>query len=277
MKQKPKNRSASSGRPNPKGLTRRKFLKRGTGLATGALVGLYVKPSFKSIGASPAYAAITGTPPTDPPACVVTTVNFDAFPTAARMHTEEILDTSADPHATALAADWCISRITVFDKSARDGDDNLVGPSTWPNGAMIFDSASPTGGDEDLRTPGGAGGHPTNIAAQRKILIIQENAPTGSDPWEPDDRAAGGKLVFCFTSPLEIVEVQILDIDEGENSGECYVRTYDSSETEIGSKVGMLGLGNNSFQRVTVGRTGVKYLVVRFSSSGAVAKLVLCK
>ena len=50
-----------------KGTSRRKFLVRG-GAATGAaLAGLYLKPSLRSVFASPAYAAGTSPTPNPPP------------------------------------------------------------------------------------------------------------------------------------------------------------------------------------------------------------------
>ena len=54
-------------------------------------------------------------------------------------------------------------------------------PANHP--AMIFDSADPTGGDNDLAT-----------VDQQNILIISEDA----DSTDPDDNAAGGTLIFHF-------------------------------------------------------------------------------
>ena len=147
--------------------------------------------------------------------------------------------------------------------------------------AMIFDSANPTGGDDDLGTPnedfGGPGigsGGRAGVAGENavplgKVLIISEDG----DVTDPDDDAKGGTLIFDFAHPVRVTSVGILDIDEG-NAGT--VSVFDAGGAMIGS-VGMAdNLGNNSVQTVAVGASGVSRMEIFFPGSGAVTGIVFC-
>ena len=204
-------------------LTRRKFLVESATAGTAVLAGLYVTPTLKSVGIPAAYAAGSS----GGGQCVLLTVAFDDFPEAARLHDGAITTT----HKDILKNAYCIEHINV----------TKLDDTVHPFGAMVFDSAAPTGGDTDLETPGY---HPTNTTAQGKILIIQEDGTS-----TPDDDAAGGKIIFEFSSPLDVLEVHVLDIDEDENTFKSWVKTYDPFGSLI-STVGMEGLGDNSFQKV---------------------------
>ena len=94
--------------------------------------------------------------------------------------------------------------------------------------AMIFDSASPTGGDHDLGTPnsqyGGPGqgsGGVTNDTALSNVLIISED----NDASDPDDNGSGGTLIFDFDDPVMIDEVGIMDIDSSGNRIDLFDET----------------------------------------------------
>ena len=147
--------------------------------------------------------------------------------------------------------------------------------------AMIFDSAHPTGGDIDLGTPnqdfggpgigvGGRAGQPgENKLSLGKILIISEDANSAN----PDDNAGGGTLIFTFDQPVNVYQVQILDIDEGTPAT---LTAFDAGNHVIGA-VGMANsLGDNSFQTVTLGASGVRRLEIHFPGSGAVGGIVFC-
>ena len=60
---------------------------------------------------------------------------------------------------------------------------------------LIFDTAHPTGGDYDLRTPGSGSG---NTSALGNVLIISEDG----DESDPDDDENGGTMVFEFALPV---------------------------------------------------------------------------
>lgn len=65
---------------------------------------------------------------------------------------------------------------------------------------MVFDTSCPTGGDYDLAT--------SNMG---NVLIISEDG----DSHDPDDNAHGGKLIFEFDEPTEVVNFRVLDMEEG--------------------------------------------------------------
>jgi glycerol uptake facilitator-like aquaporin len=75
---------------------------------------------------------------------------------------------------------------------------------------MIFDSANPTGGDNDLQSPGYGN---NNVTDQGNILILSEDG----DPNDPDDNDSGGDLIFTFDQPVFIRSVGLLDIDSYNN------------------------------------------------------------
>lgn len=173
------------------------------------------------------------------------------------------------PRGTIVEEQWASQGIHVT-----TGD-----PVNHP--AMIFDSASPTGGDWDLGSPNnqchpagpgsGNGGNPgdpgENCSPQGKVLIITEDR----DQSDPDDNAAGGTLIFTFDHPVRVDAVQLLDIEETGGT----VKAYNAGGGLIVS-VGIPALGNNSFQELTVGAAGVSRLEVRLKGSGAVPAIVFC-
>ncbi|WP_370634872.1 Hint domain-containing protein [Cognatishimia sp. MH4019] len=68
------------------------------------------------------------------------------------------------------------------------------------NPVMVFDSANPTGGDDDLATD--------NLG---NVLILSEDR----DPTDPDDNGSGGSFIFDFENPANIVNLGLLDIERG--------------------------------------------------------------
>ncbi len=131
---------------------------------------------------------------------------------------------------------------------------------------LVFDTANPTGGDTDLRTPGSGFG---NTFALGNVLIISEDG----DESDPDDNAGGGTIVFDFDDEVSVQAADLLDIDSDEGA---IVRAYDAGGTLI-AEVNAEASGNNSYQSVAVGAAGVRRLEVAFSSSGALAGLVFCE
>ncbi len=147
------------------------------------------------------------------------------------------------------------------------------------NPAMIFDSANPTGGDWDLGTPnidfggpgqgsgGSAGAAGENSRALGNILIISEDA----DSSDPDDNASGGTLIFSFDNPVDITQVNVIDVDSNEPGGQ--IVTFDANGNVITTSP-LQNLSNNSFQEVTIDAAGVSRMEVQLVSSGAVADII---
>ncbi|MEM7033779.1 MAG: SdrD B-like domain-containing protein, partial [Chloroflexota bacterium] len=147
--------------------------------------------------------------------------------------------------------------------------------------AMIFDSSAPTGGDPDLGTanqdfagPGIGDGGRMNMPGENNtfrdnILIISEDG----DQNDPDDKGSGGTIIFTFDEPLQVDQVEIVDIDDYEIAGT--VTAYDAGNNVI-TVADVLGLGNNSAQTINVNATGVSRLEVYFPGSGSISNVNFC-
>ncbi len=119
--------------------------------------------------------------------------------------------------------------------------------------AMIFDTAHPTGGDNDLQT-GNLG----------KVLIISEDG----DSSDPDDNAGGGILRFVFDEPASVESLTFLDIEEG-----AYVRFYDESGSLIKTeRIDPTSDNGQSVESFDV--DGVYRMEVELKGSGAIDNLV---
>jgi len=144
--------------------------------------------------------------------------------------------------------------------------------------AMIFNSSSPTGGDEDLGTPnedfGGPGigikgkeGSPVeNRYPLGNVVIISED----DDSSDPDDEGNGGSLIFNFPAPVNLKEVGLLDNEEGT----IFTATLNSNETV--TEVAGQG-GDNSYEAIVFGDSsmlkGVKQLNITMGGSGAITHI----
>ena len=159
-------------------------------------------------------------------------------------------DTRADGSATVTGeiiaeqfADWGV-HITTHDPIA--------------NPPLIFNSANPSGGDTDLAT-----------STENNILIISEDADTS----DPDDRAAGGTLIFTFDNPVVLDRINLLDIDGGETAT---IRLFDADGNSIQQQV-INGSGNGQAFSVDLSAVGVSSMEVEFSASGAITELIFCE
>ncbi|QDV43205.1 Serine-aspartate repeat-containing protein I precursor [Stieleria neptunia] len=155
------------------------------------------------------------------------------------------------------------------------------GRSSGPDIAMIFDSASPTGGDHDLGTPnqdfsgpgigygGKSGAVGENNQALGNVLIISEDG----DSNDPDDEAHGGTITFTFDNAVRIDHIGLLDIDTNENGGTVVTVLTNSGQQSFN----IAALGNNSFQQIPIDVDEVTSLVVTFPGSGAITELKFTK
>ncbi len=159
------------------------------------------------------------------------------------------LSGNALPAGTIVSDQWALWGVHVTT------DD----PANHP--AMIFDSAHPTGGDDDLASPAGM--------TLGNILIISEDANSSN----PDDNAAGGSLIFTFDNPVQLDEVTLLDIDTNETAT---VTLRNAAGGVIVTQT-LGGTGNNSLLTVTLDADNVAEMVIELSASGAVTGLVFCR
>lgn len=156
--------------------------------------------------------------------------------------------------------------------------------SNHPDVCLIFDSANPTGDDPDLGTPnedfggpgignGGEMGEPgANDTAYGNLLIIAENVNGGADGVvdNPDDEAAGGKIVIDFEGPTTVDHLTVIDNEE--TGSKLLVHLADGST----HTVALAALGDNSVQTVGVGLSGVVGLTLKLAGSGGLAELSYC-
>ncbi|MEM9483501.1 MAG: hypothetical protein AAGA83_07385 [Cyanobacteria bacterium P01_F01_bin.116] len=122
-------------------------------------------------------------------------------------------------------------------------------------GAMIFDSAEPTGEDDDLLAP-----------ELGNVLIISEDG----DSSDPDDNARGGTLRFEWDDLVNVASVGFLDIEESGGS----IQLFDENDQLIES-VDIPGLTDNSIQKVTLGVSEIARMDILFASSGALTDITL--
>lgn len=250
--------------------------------ATGAFAVMYAAPRFHSFGPKPAYATITGSTP-----CL----SFIDFDTIGNLSAGDRIGTYRKQY---VSGSWVVTTIPggLQPWSAYGVTVETLKPSQryfHKKGAMIFDSADPTGGDTDLETPGY---HPSNTLHRKNILIISEDGDTS----DPDDDARGGVIVFQFDTPRKVTSVEMIDIDDGNSTYQTRIRAFSSQAdlTSPGFSVGEPGgllkskdvpdEGDNSWQEVFLSATvadpnnktpvsGVYELRIRFKSSGAISKI----
>jgi len=202
-------------------------------------------------------------PTTTPiPNNLCTTLDFDTYPDGSLVNRGDVI--------TNQWAEWGVHVQAINNNSSH------------PNKAMIFDTANPTGGDPDLGAPhkdfngpgdgnGGKRGAPgQNDQALGKILIIAED----NDSNDPDDEADGGQIIFTFAEPREVDGVSILDIDSYE--ADSVIKAYDSNNNLL-KTAQILGLGNNSYQLVSIDTDNVSRLEVHFTGSGSIPEISFCE
>jgi len=147
------------------------------------------------------------------------------------------------------------------------------------NPAMIFDSTVPTAGQFQLGSPNnmaippgagiGAGGQPgqpgENLVDLSKVLIISDDA----NPLVPKSSLVGGQLLFTFTEPVLMKEVDFLNVDTIGTT----IKLYDASMIPI-DFINVPVLGVNSFQKVeTTLPYLTKYMTITLTSTTAVSKV----
>ena len=140
-----------------------------------------------------------------------------------------------------------------------------------PNKAILFDSGNPTGGDEDLATPGP--GTANNEALGQLLIIAENDADANNDGLVdvPDDEQAGGVITFDFDEPTEIESIRVVDIDDQMPSEIRIVQDGVPGMTVFP----LNDVGDNGVQEVLIGLTDVASLGVYFGGSGAVADMLL--
>jgi hypothetical protein len=217
-----------------------------------------------------------------------------AVPVAAQE--QVILDWQTDADGNPLLAGQVIDdefhsatgiSITIRAQSAAPGGSNVraIFPSHQP---PVSGSGSTI--DPDLGTPnetcpgggpgigdGGEVGQPgENCTPQENILIIPTVGDSDGDGFIdglPNDDAGGGLATFLFSRPVTIDYLEVIDQENAETAD---IRAYSDVSGDPGTLIAetsTVPFGDNSFQRVALGSSGVMRLDVDYEGSGGLANL----
>jgi hypothetical protein len=138
-----------------------------------------------------------------------------------------------------------------------------------PDKAIVFDSASPTGEDPDLVTPGYGTGNDTAIG---KLLIVAEDdvdADFDGIVDDPDDEQNGGILRFAFDKPVSLCSALLVDVEEEGTE----LRFY--GEGGLFKTIPVPALDDNSVQNLGFTAEGVTLFEVDFAGSGGLGLIDL--
>jgi len=158
-----------------------------------------------------------------------------------------------------------------------DDEYNAVGVSiraenhtaSHPDLAVIFDSANPTGGDDDLATPGTGA---NNNTALNNILIIAERGADRGDgilDADPDDEGNRPAGYIDFDLDFIATAASIILVDIEETGGTIEFRTIAEGLVTIV----IPATGNNSVQTVSYDAAAFTGFRVNLAGSGAVGGL----
>lgn len=143
-----------------------------------------------------------------------------------------------------------------------------------PDAVVLFDTANPTGGDDDLMTPGPG---INNTVPRGQVLVLADNVIDADGDGlvdDPGDTAFGGTFVIEFSFCVTLRSGTVLDIDHAEPN--CFFEAFD----EFGGSLGtfpVAEVGDNSIQVIDFGGLeNVRRLELTLCSSGALAELVYC-
>lgn len=100
---------------------------------------------------------------------------------------------------------------------------SAISTGAAPDVAVIFDSNNPTGGDNDLGAPfSSSNPQLSDDYRPGNLLILQENNPcSATSCTTPDDNANGGRIIFDFDSPVNLVSLDVFDIEGNESGGQA--------------------------------------------------------
>ncbi len=161
------------------------------------------------------------------------------------------LDYAGLAHGTFLAEQYASSGIHV----------SAIANHPGKNHAIIFNTNLSGTPDPDLQVDIG------------NIVIIPFNVtdinPANGLVDNPNDNTTGGKITFLFDSPRTVKSFVFVDEENNNATG----KAYDAGNNLIVS-VPILNLGDASVQTVMMNASGVRKLVIEYSESGGVGRIV---
>ena len=197
--------------------------------------------------------------------------------------------------AGVIAAQFCSSsQAAVLDfegfSAGRIVDNEYAGVAisgknrgTGPDAAIAFDTANPTGGDDDL---GGPFSSPQNGALSQSfnpgnVLIIQEQHTCdfgAGNCGTPDDEMHGGVFHIEFETVVTLASIDFFDIerDEDNASPDSEIHLFDASGAEIQAGTFFVPFtgGDNTWNQLAMGISGVKRMEIELAGSGAIDNIV---
>lgn len=192
-------------------------------------------------------------------------VFIGALAATASLRADVILDWEVDAFGTALSAgqiiddEFAADGVVITSQNAMDGH---------PDYAVIFDTDNPTGGDDDLGTPGY---HPSNTTEYHNVLIVQEQGADRGDGFinaDPDDEAMGGWMNFGLDFVATGLTLDLLDIEEAGGEIDFFLDGLFVDSVDIPA------IADNSVQ--LLGFQGLfDSFQVNLAGSGAIAEIVL--
>ncbi|SMF16359.1 hypothetical protein [Pseudobacteriovorax antillogorgiicola] len=146
---------------------------------------------------------------------------------------------------------------------------------------ITFDSANPTGGDDDLGIDVGKSGKDD---FNGNILILAEDPELHGSGLvkDPDDNRDGGKFIIKFDQAVEVKRFTLIDNDNNKNEDQgkaiLYSSSYIKGDEDSETKIKLPHTGNKDIAIVDdfAGMRGEK-LIIKFPGSGAIDDLVICK
>ncbi|MEM7507935.1 MAG: hypothetical protein AAF415_14450 [Pseudomonadota bacterium] len=158
-----------------------------------------------------------------------------------------VIDLDADANGNALEAGDLVS----FQLGGVSVRAERAGQAGEGNRAMIFDSANPTGGDDDLAS-----------STQGNVLIISEDLDSG----DPDDNAGGGTFFFDFDAPSTVDGITFLDTEEPTP----VIKLFDENGDQIGEDISGPVTTDGGLGSQAIGVGGVSQMTITLQGSGAI-------
>lgn len=201
---------------------------------------------FETTVSLPIIVAVSDGTLTDDTTVTVSLIDVDEIPEYIPFSIDFDTDASGNPLAAG----------TIIDTEYQDMGITVSTPEHH-YGAMIFDTANVTGGDNDLADPK-IGNEPLN-----KVLILSEDGKSDN----PDDNAKGGMFRFEFDELVGVSGVGLFDIDANET---VEIRTFDDFG-DLSEVYTFNGVGNNALQRAEINSGLITAMEVGLTGSGAIS------
>ena len=172
-----------------------------------------------------------------------------------------------------------ISSVNFVDGIEGNADD-------FANGQVIFDTDNPTGGDGDLAAPF-TNGSGLGDLFPGDVLILHERvgdcdfvAGFCNPPAGPDDEGSrpAGYIEIIFDSEVTVVSIDFFDIEtlEDGTTPDNEVELYNAANVQIfdDSFYTPDTGGNNTWDQLMIGQSGISRMVIRMGGSGAIDNIV---